>query len=69
MGTSSASASPVFVGHGVDDGIVPLAWARQSVDWLGTAGHDIRFETYPIGHAVCADEVDDLAGWIESHLR
>lgn len=64
----AATATPVFLGHGSDDDMAPLDWARSSRQWLERAGHEVSWNVYPVGHAVSGPEVGDVARWIAGRL-
>jgi phospholipase/carboxylesterase len=62
---SPASAGvPVFLAHGTEDPMVPLALARAARDVLETLGHAVEWREYPTGHAVCPEEVADIAAFL-----
>lgn len=58
------AAVPVFLAHGRDDEIVPVARGAASRDALAALGHDVEWHEYPIAHTVCQDEVEDLNRWL-----
>jgi phospholipase/carboxylesterase len=58
------AAVPVFMAHGTFDPLVPPALGESSRDFLRSRGHDVEWHTYPMPHSVCADEVQDLRGWL-----
>jgi phospholipase/carboxylesterase len=55
---------PVFLGHGSDDGVVPMSRGAASRDVLVALGHPVEWHDYPIGHSVCEQEVEDLNDWL-----
>jgi phospholipase/carboxylesterase len=60
--------APIFMAHGTDDAVIPLARARRSHDRLAALGYRVDWRTYPMPHAVCPDELDDLAAWLRQVL-
>jgi phospholipase/carboxylesterase len=62
----SAVRTPIFIAHGRYDPIVPLPLGRLSSDFLRHCGIATQWREYPIEHSVAAEEIDDLAEWIES---
>jgi phospholipase/carboxylesterase len=58
------AAVPVFMAHGTMDPIVPSALGEGSRDLLSAGGYDVEWHTYPMPHAVCAQEIEDLRGWL-----
>jgi len=66
---SPANASiPMFMAHGVDDPVVPEALGRSSRDCLRGLGYEVDWNTYPMDHSVCAQEVADISRWLHSQL-
>lgn len=59
---------PVFQGHGTADPIVPMALGAQSRDVLSGLGHPVDWRTYPMPHSVCAEEIRDLAAWLQARF-
>jgi len=58
------AAVPVFLAHGSDDDVVPLARGAASRDALIALGHEVEWHDYPIPHTVCQEEVEDLNRWL-----
>lgn len=58
---------PVFCGHGRFDPIVPVALGQQSARQLQGWGHPVQWRDYAMQHSVCAEEIADLADWMERH--
>ena len=56
--------TPIFMGHGRSDGVVPMARAQVAQSTLKQLGYDIEWHDYPMAHSVCADEVADLNRWL-----
>jgi phospholipase/carboxylesterase len=55
---------PLFVGHGTDDPIVPLALAERSKHALEALGYRLDWRLYAMGHSVCATEIRDINDWL-----
>ncbi len=55
---------PVFLGHGRNDGIVPLARGSAARDSLQALGHTVAWHDYPMEHSVCIEEVKALNQWL-----
>ncbi|WP_198971601.1 alpha/beta hydrolase [Xylophilus sp. ASV27] len=53
-------ATPIFLAHGRQDGVVPLARAAASRDALTALGHAVEWHEYPMEHSVCPAEIADL---------
>src|SRR5262249_26352244 len=55
---------PIFMAHGAADDLIPLARARSSRDALLNLGYKVDWHEYPMPHAVCPPEIDDIAAWL-----
>lgn len=68
-GASEANRrTPVFQAHGLLDPLVPLARGESARDWLRRHGYDVAWKTYPMGHEVCPEEVEDVGRWLRARL-
>ncbi len=62
---AAANASvPIFMAHGQQDEMIPIARATASRDTLQTLGHATEWHSYPMGHSVCIEEIGDLNRWL-----
>ena len=50
--------------HGTQDQVVPLRLAEVSKSALERHGYRIEWETYPMPHAVCGEEIESVAGFL-----
>ena len=57
---------PVFMAHGSFDPVLPMQWGRASADRLIEAGFRVEWHDYPMAHAVCAEEINDIRTWLLS---
>jgi phospholipase/carboxylesterase len=57
-------ATPIFMAHGTQDPIVPLQLAESSHRSLKGHGYGVEWHTYPMPHAVCAEEVEALGEFL-----
>jgi len=55
---------PIFQGHGLRDGMVPLPRASASRDALTALGHPVEWHEYLMEHSVCPQEIADLQRWL-----
>ncbi|MFW2438028.1 MAG: alpha/beta hydrolase [Arenicellales bacterium] len=60
-----ASSTPVFMGHGNQDPIVPVELGLFTRDLLTERKMDVQWAVYPMGHSVSAEEIADLGHWIK----
>ena len=58
------AATPIFMAHGRQDGVVPMSAGEASRDALRELGHDVQWHDYPMEHSVCAQEIVDLNAWL-----
>ena len=66
---SPASTSvPVFAGHGVYDPVVPFAAGQYLAATLRDQGYTVEWHEYPMPHAVCPEEVDDVGTWLAARF-
>jgi phospholipase/carboxylesterase len=66
---SAANATtPIFWGHGIADPVVILQRGVDSRDLLLSQGYALEWHTYPMAHAVCAEEIGDLRHWLTQRL-
>lgn len=63
--TSANRDVPIFLAHGRDDGVVPIARGSASRDALVALGHDVEWHDYAIEHSVCIEEVKALDAWLQ----
>ena len=66
---SANAATPLFLAHGRNDGMVPLARGVAARDLLQGLGQPIEWHDYPMEHSVCAEEVQALQLWLLKVLR
>ena len=59
-----AAAQPVFMAHGAQDPVIPLAAGAHSAAVLRSLGFAVDWHAYPMAHAVCAEEIAALAQWL-----
>jgi len=56
--------TPVFLAHGRQDPVVPIARAQQSRDALAALGYTIEWHEYAMAHSVCIEEIGDLNAFL-----
>lgn len=61
-------AVPIMMAHGTQDPVVPLSLATQSRDLLQQQGYNIAWHSYPMQHALCPEEVQDIRHWLGQRL-
>jgi len=56
--------TPIFMAHGTQDPIIPVQLADASQRALTQRGYDVEWQTWPMPHSVCAEEVEALGGFL-----
>ena len=56
--------TPIFIGHGMADNVVPLKSGTVARDQLIKFGYDVDWHQYPMAHSVCPQELDDIGAWL-----
>lgn len=65
---SEANAGiPINVYHGTFDPVVPESLGVRSVETLKDMGFEPSYQTYPMEHSVCLEEVLDIGRFIRQH--
>ena len=60
--------TPIFMAHGTQDPLIPMARARQAHDLLTSLGYRIEWHEYPIPHSVSDTEIRDISAWLQRIL-
>jgi phospholipase/carboxylesterase len=60
--------TPIFMVHGRQDGVIPIARAEQSRDLLKSIGYQVEWHDYPMQHSLCQEEVDHIGAWLKKVL-
>jgi phospholipase/carboxylesterase len=60
--------TPIFMAHGTHDPLIPLARGVQVRDLVTALGYRVSWHQYPMPHAVCAEEIADIALWLRDTL-
>jgi phospholipase/carboxylesterase len=57
--------TPIFVGHGTNDNIVPYFLGKDTAEKLTRCGLDATFHSYNMGHSVSPTEINDISAWLK----
>ena len=60
---------PIKIHHGVDDPVVPEKLGRKSTKLLIDQGYKVSYQSYPMEHSVCPEQIYDISEWLQSILR
>ncbi|MGH8706982.1 MAG: alpha/beta hydrolase, partial [Burkholderiales bacterium] len=60
--------APLFMAHGRFDDMIPIERALHSRAALEDLGCKVAWHEYPMPHAVCGEEIADIAAWLRAVL-
>jgi len=67
--TSEANQTlPIMVFHGTMDPVVPEALGQQAVALLNERNYSVNYQTYPMEHTVCMEQVTEISSWLQARL-
>ncbi len=66
---SANRQTPIFVGHGTQDDVVPAALGRQAYATLQAQGYNLTWHDYPLPHSVCMEEIVDIGAWLNERFQ
>jgi phospholipase/carboxylesterase len=61
--------TPIYMAHGTMDEVVSLAFGEESATILTSWGAQVVFQTYPMAHSLCSEEVEAVRDWIAACLE
>jgi phospholipase/carboxylesterase len=59
---------PILLCHGRSDPVVPIAMGLEARGDLEAHGYAPEWRDYPMQHAVCTEEIADVARWLQQRL-
>ena len=65
---ADAMSVPVFMAHGTQDPVIPVAIAEHTAQTLSALGLPVQWHTYTMAHQVCAEELQALGDWLEARF-
>lgn len=63
------AGTPIMMAHGTEDDVVPFAAGEKAQRLLAGLGHAVVWRAYPMPHTLCAQEVEDIAVWLQGVLQ
>jgi phospholipase/carboxylesterase len=66
--SAANQSTPIFMGHGMQDPVVLPAFGEEACRQLQEAGYAVEWHAYSMPHAVCPQEVADIAAWLRRVL-
>lgn len=64
-----ARHTPIFMGHGRSDPVVPYALGVASRDTLLERGYAVEWHEYAMPHSVCGNELRDIEAWLALQIN
>lgn len=62
------AGTPILMGHGHSDPMVPMGLGVRARDRLHGLGYAVDWREYPMAHEVCAAEIRDVGVWLAKLL-
>ena len=59
---------PILMAHGTQDQVIPVQLAERSRDALTRRGYKVDWQSYPMPHSVCAEEVEEIGEFLMENL-
>ncbi len=66
--TAAGRATPILMCHGQFDNVLALSLGSHSRDGLRGSGFTVEWHDYPMQHAVCPAEIDDIGAFLRRCL-
>jgi phospholipase/carboxylesterase len=67
-GSAANRGVPILMTHGTEDATIPIERGLESRDLLRSLGYAVAWREYPMPHAVCDEELRDVARWLRQVL-
>lgn len=61
-------STPIFMGHGRGDPVIPIDRAEKSCEILTALGYSVEWHEYMMQHSVCGEEIEDIGSWLKRVL-
>jgi phospholipase/carboxylesterase len=66
--SAANSDVPILLCHGRGDPVVPIGMGLEAREELKANGYAPEWRDYPMQHAVCMEEIADVARWLQQRL-
>lgn len=60
--------TPIFLGHGTHDEVVPFSRAESARDLLTKLNYNVEWHEYAITHTLSIEELNDISAWLRRIL-
>lgn len=67
--TFASIDTPIFMAHGLADPMIPIARSVTSREALTALNYQVEWHQYGMGHQVCPEEIEHIAGWLNHIYR
>lgn len=58
----------IFISHGEQDPVFPLAWGEENRDYFDKLGATVSYQAYPAGHTISLENYNDFREWLDQQL-
>ncbi|MGI9257639.1 MAG: alpha/beta hydrolase [Gammaproteobacteria bacterium] len=59
---------PIFMAHGALDNVLPESLGQVTREALVQRGYEVEWQSYPMPHSVCPEEIADVSRWLKERL-
>jgi len=59
---------PILVQHGTQDPVVPEVLGQKACAILKEKGFSVTYQTYPMPHSLCLEQVQDMQKWLDERF-
>ncbi len=66
--TDANRALPIFAAHGSEDDVVSPELGIRARDLLARLGYQVGWHEYPMPHAVCLEEIQEIGRWLRARM-
>lgn len=60
--------TPIFMAHGIFDGVISLEMAQQSRNLLQNSQYSVTWHEYNMAHSVCTEEIAEIVNFLQQVL-
>ncbi len=60
--------TPIAIHHGLYDHVVPEVLGREAQQYFATLGNPVEYKSYEMDHTLCAQQIGDIADWLNRVL-
>jgi phospholipase/carboxylesterase len=60
---------PILIQHGTQDSVVSEVLGQRAYRQLTDRGYTVDYESYPMDHTLCAEQVEHISNWLQARLK